>query len=140
GDRAVDAVATRGLSLEVVLDRLPAPEVELLKVALREVGAPHGRVVDGSIGLRDLVVERALGPLRILSRWERTGRIAELDEHDEDSVGRLPGQLDVARLEAVAVAAGPAGRLMPTSVSVSVSATAGSSVSAGVGAEVDNRA
>jgi hypothetical protein len=77
-------------------------------VGLVVVGLPQGRVVDLAVGLRDLVVQRpveALGVARRLTRRVLVGeervRIAlvpELDEDDEDLVGVLPRELDVAAL------------------------------------------
>ena len=60
-DLALDAVAPGGLGLVVGLERLDAlarAEVQLLEVGLVVVGLPQRRVVDGTVRLRNRVVQR----------------------------------------------------------------------------------
>ncbi len=105
GHVTVDGVGTRGL----VLVELRHPvEVEVLVVGAVVVGPPLRAVVDRAVRLRDLVVERAVVPLRRAVRGEgarvgsvvlglvaerRVAGVAELREHDEDPVGAGLGHL-----------------------------------------------
>ena len=113
GDVAVDAVATRGLGLVVLLHPV---EVHVLVVLAVEVLLPDGGVVLRPVGLGDLVVQRAVERRRLrVGEIERRGvgeaagaaggaartgvaLVAELGEHDEDLVGAFLFQRDLLAL------------------------------------------
>ena len=105
GDQAVDAVAARRLAARSrsSATRVRAvAEVELSGSGRGVVGLPDRRVVLRAVGLRDLVVQRAVEAgrarrvrIRVLVRVARVALVPELGQDDEDLVGLLAGELDV---------------------------------------------